>query len=134
MTTLSTTTLVRPAPPVTLPNGLAWKPYVYGGTDRDVLTAFMDEEDDGPLRASLAPHGSPGAIRRHHRLKTPLCDACHEGQKQRAAERYAQTVVYALHAAAGDGTPRCATRGAREVAAPGQEITCGRCKAIRGKG
>ena len=81
----------------------------------------------------LRPHGTPAAYRRHYRRGTPLCDFCRQGRKQLSAERYAQTVVYAVHADAGNGTARCATLGAREVAAPGQQITCGRCKAIRGE-
>jgi hypothetical protein len=81
----------------------------------------------------LRPHGTPAAIRRHIRRKTPLCDSCRQGSKRISAEKWAATATYVVHADSGDGTARCAAHGAREVAAPGQDVTCKRCKAIRGE-
>ncbi|MGH6656563.1 MAG: hypothetical protein ACRDVE_15330 [Actinocrinis sp.] len=80
----------------------------------------------------LRPHGTAAAARRHHRHGTPLCEPCRQHEKRRRAAEYALTAVYAAHADAGNGTARCATPGARKVAAPGEPVTCKRCRLIRG--
>jgi hypothetical protein len=138
-------TLARPAPGTWLPSGLPWKPYVYQGTGADTLTASMDEPEsqfrDLPRTGRvLAEHGTDGAIRRHYRNKTPVCEACRQRESRRKADRAAADVasgktVRAVHANRGDGRPRCGVWNINDpvIAAPGEEITCTRCDQVRGK-
>lgn len=138
--------MIRPVPG-SVPRVLPWKPYVYRGTGEDELTAFMDEpgsrfEDLPRAGRVLAEHGSPAAVRRHYRSKTPLCEECRQGDSWHRAERAAQAVasgktVRAVHADAGNGRPWCGATvaiGAPAIAAPGQTVSCKRCTAARGKG
>jgi hypothetical protein len=139
---VSAATIVRPAPSATLPNGLAWKPYVYQGTGTDVLTAWMDEaesqfEDLPRAGRDLTEHGTDGAVRRHYRNKTPVCEACRQRENRRSAERVARDIASgktarAVHADAG-GRPWCGVWNIHDpvIAAPGQTVTCKRCNAAR---
>jgi hypothetical protein len=137
-------TIVRPAPAVTRNGMPAWKPYVYQGTGADTLTAFMDEpesqfEDLPRTGRVLAEHGTAAAYRRHYRRGTPLCDSCLQWRTRWRAGLYARDVkngtrAYAAHADRGDGRPRCGVWNIDDpvIAAPGEDVTCGRCNQVRG--
>jgi hypothetical protein len=143
---VSTAVIIRPAPAVVIPNGLAWKPYVYQGTGEDTRTAWMDELDSDPYGdfppapRELRPHGTGAAERRHYRKKTPLCEACEQYKRRRLADRAAADVasgktVRAVHAANG-GRPWCGAMpaiGDPVIAAPGQTVTCRRCTKAMGR-
>ena len=57
---------------------LPFKPYVYRGTGKDTLTAFMDERKPPVPRKprTLKPCGTVAAYRRHTRHGEEPCDAC----------------------------------------------------------
>lgn len=79
----------------TFRNGLPLlKPYVYRGTGRDELTAWMDdlpeEAPAGPGRAASSPCGTPSAARRHWRRGEPLDEACRQAACRDRRERAAR--------------------------------------------
>ena len=87
----------------------------------------------------LQPHGTAAAARRHYRTKTPVCDLCKQHEHLRSAEKAAADVasgktIRAVHADRGDGHPRCGVWNIDKpvIAAPGQPLTCKRCKPPRG--
>ena len=127
-------------------NGLTWKPYRYQGTGTDMLTPDIDAM---PLEAfakpspshhplvgpgEMQPCGTVAAYRRHRRRGEKPCDACREAENARSRaynstrRKPAAQVVHASQ----NGYPRCGRSRARNVAGPGEEVTCGLCLAYGG--
>ena len=77
-------------------NGLPWTPYVYRGTGKDTLTAWMDHHPKH--------NGTPSAIKWHASRSEPACDRCLEGKRARnrvAAARHRRWMYAQLRAASG---------------------------------
>jgi hypothetical protein len=79
-------------PAATFRNGMPpLKPYVYRGTGRDVLTAWMDDLPDespaGPGRVASSPCGTSAAYKRHRRRGEQACAACLAAERSRSASR-----------------------------------------------
>lgn len=136
----------RPVPGSAPRNGLPWKPYHYNGDGTDTLTPDIDamplelfsepNHSHHPLAGpgEPQPHGTVAAYRRHRRRGEKPCEECREAENARCRvynSTRRKPAAQVVHASA-NGYPRCGRPRARNVAGPGEEVTCGLCLAYTG--
>jgi hypothetical protein len=85
-----------------------------------------------PIERWQVEHGTPGGERWHYRHGEKPCETCCQARSERRRKVYwAAPTWTSVHAARGDGSPRCGHRTPHAIAEPGQTVTCKRCLMLR---